>query len=94
MALYKEKVVQTPTLNKTITELAFQIFCCLLTIAVLMNTFGKFLLTTRATIHLAFLPACQSICLSIVVKTELEIGKLYRAQSLSDGFEIWFQGSQ
>ena len=52
------------------------------------------LLTAKATVHLAFLPACRSICLSIVVKTELEIGKLYRAQSPSDGFEIWFQGSQ
>ena len=53
-----------------------------------------FLLTARATIHLAFLPACLSICLSIVVETGLEIMKLYRAQSSSDGFEIWFQGSQ
>ena len=44
MALYKEKVAQTPALKKTITELAFQIFCCLLKIAVLVltNTFGKF----------------------------------------------------
>ena len=52
------------------------------------------LLTAKATIHLAFLPACRSICLSIVVKTELEIGRLYRAQSASDGFEIRFHGSQ